>query len=166
MSNAAFPAPGWSTRAERTRIAPEVPRDTAEEALDRLLIVERINRYGWAFDERRLDLLVDCFTENGTWEGSVLGVDDYGPYVGQDEIRRFIADFFPLQNDHRRHQFSNFVIEFENANYAVAHAYLVLWGSENDCTRAITAGPYRFVAVRDNGVWRISELHGGWDSHF
>lgn len=166
MSSPQFPVPGWSTESGRTIIRPELPREPSGEALDRALITERINRYGWAFDERRLDLLVDCFTEDGIWEGSVMGVEPYGPFIGRGGIREFMAGFFPLQSDQRRHQFSNFVIEFDGPDRASAHAYLVLWGSENDRTGAVTAGPYRFVAVRDAGVWRLAELHGGWDSHF
>ena len=166
MSDILLPAPGWSTGSGRTRIGPEPAREGSHEALDRAMICERINRYGWAFDERRLDQLVDCFTEDGIWEGSVMGIDSYGPFIGRQEIHNFMAAFFPAQRDQRRHQFSNFVIEFEGADRAVTHAYLVLWGSQDDRTRAVTAGPYRFIVVRDDGVWRLAELHGGWDSHF
>ena len=166
MSQTPLPSPGWSTTTGRTSIHPERPRTDTTETLDRALICERINRYGWAFDERQLDQLVECFTEDGVWEGSVMGIDQYGPFIGRAAIHNFMAEFFPLQSDQRRHQFSNFVIDFESADRATAHAYLVLWGSENDHTQVVTAGPYRFVAVRDAGVWRLSELHGGWDSHF
>lgn len=124
MNDSLRPVPAWSTESGRTHIRAEIPRDTSNEALDRALICERINRYGWAFDERRLDQLVDCFTENGIWEGSVMGVDSYGPFTGRAEIHDFMASFFPLQTDQRRHQFSNFVIDFETVDRANAHAYL------------------------------------------
>lgn len=166
MNDPQLPVPAWSTNAERTAINPETPRADSNEALDRALIAERINRYGWAFDERRLDQMTECFTEDAVWEGSVMGIDTYGPFNGRGGIRAFMSDFFPVQTDQRRHQFSNFVIEFTSENHAVAHAYLVLWGSENDHTQPVTAGPYRFALVRQDGVWLLSELHGGWDSHF
>lgn len=163
----ARPAPSWSTATGRTDIKPAVERSTSDEALDRVLIADRIYRYGFAFDERRLDQLVEGFTEDGLWEGSIMGIDQVGPFHGREKIRGFMAEFFPIQKDQRRHVFTNVIIDELDGDTANAYAYLVLWSSQNAETHAVTAGPYRFALRRDDrGVWLISELHGGWDSPF
>lgn len=167
MSDTARPEPSWSTKTGRTYIAPAQPRSSSDEALDRVLIADRIYRYGFAFDERRLDQLVAGFTEDALWEGSIMGTDQVGPFHGRQEINDFMAEFFPVQVDQRRHVFTNVIIDELEGDSANAYAYLVLWSSQDGVTKAVTCGPYRFVLHRDeSGVWLIKELHGGWDSPF
>jgi hypothetical protein len=82
-TEAATTAPGWATAAGLVALTP--PRSPGGEhggpALDRLLIAERIARYGWAYDERD-QAPADRFTVLGelgddTVEG--LGRMDVGP---------------------------------------------------------------------------------------
>jgi hypothetical protein len=71
----ARPAPGWATAAGLVALTP--PRSPGGEhggpALDRLLIAERIARYGWAYDERDQAALAECFTADATWRATVMG---------------------------------------------------------------------------------------------
>lgn len=130
------------------------------------MIAERIHRYGWGYDERNVDMLGDCFTDEGVWEGSLMGGDRVGPYRGRSEVVAFLTDFWKIQDDQRRHIFTNIVVEFSTADRAVAHAYLQLTASDGAVMRAVTTGPYRLVLHAEAGVWRIAHLLAGFDAPF
>lgn len=138
-----------------------------ETALDRLLIADRIARYGWAYDERDREALAGCFTEDGVWEGSVMGEQTVGPFHGRQALADFLAGFWPDQKDQRRHVLTNVVVEDLHGGRATAHAYLVLTSSSVGAMTPVTAGPYRFDLVcGDDGVWRLSHLVAGFDAPF
>jgi hypothetical protein len=163
----AHPIPGWSRTLGLSKVGPAPANPLGDPGVDRVLIMDRIARYAWGFDERDLDGLGECFTDDGVWEGWIEGTEHVGPFVGRDAIRRFMGDFFPLQADQRRHLFTNIVIDDVTASSATAHAYLLLIGSTGGQSVPVTVGPYRFDLVKDDGaVWRLSHLRGGWDSPF
>ena len=99
---------------------------TGGSAIDRLLIAERIHRYGWCFDERNPELLGDCFTADGVWEGRIMGEVSVGPFEGRSAIVQWLSDFWPQQFDQRRHVFTNVTVDDLTATTATAHAYLLL----------------------------------------
>ncbi|MFJ9041868.1 hypothetical protein ACIRF8_35580 [Streptomyces sp. NPDC102406] len=74
-TTAARPVPGWGTAAGILALArPSSPSDEhGGPVLDRLLITERIARYGWAYDERDQAALAGCFTADDTWQASLMG---------------------------------------------------------------------------------------------
>lgn len=162
------PVPGWARTSGHATVGPQVAgsADPATEALDRLLIAERIARYGWGYDERDLALLADCFTVDGVWEGSIMGGDRVGPHEGRDAVVAFLTEFWAVQTDQRRHVFTNVVVEELAGDRAVAHAYLVLTASSAGAMTPVTNGPYRLVLRRDAGVWRIAHLLAGFDAPF
>lgn len=160
----AEPVPGWASAAGHVTLPAARPGD---RALDRMLIAERIARYGWAFDERDRAALADCFAAGGVWQGLVMGRDRVGPFTGPDVIADWLAGFWDTQYDQRRHVFTNVVIEDSGQGQASAHAYLVLFSSYEATTNAISVGPYRFhLRLTDDGLWRITKLEAGFDAPF
>ncbi|QEC49426.1 nuclear transport factor 2 family protein [Baekduia soli] len=158
------PVPGWSAAAGRTGLAPPRAIARPDPLLDRLLIAESIARYGWAYDERRLDTMLEGFTEDALWEGSIMGVESIGPFRGRAALREFFGGIARRQTPQRRHAFTNIVVDELGPDTATAHAYILLWSSQDARTTPVTAGPYRFVFVRQDGRWLISELHAGFDA--
>lgn len=145
------------TEAERTVSPPLDPRQALQEV---------IHRYCWAFDERRADLLRECFTEDGRWQASVMGETRVGPFVGQAQVQEWLARFWEHQRDQRRHLILNFIVEHLSADRATALAYLLLMGSSDAASRMETVGFYQLDFRLDAGSWRIQTLQAGFDSPF
>jgi SnoaL-like domain len=160
------PDPAWSKISGHSTLKPLSHATATETGVDRALIAERIYRYGWAYDERSLELLGDCFTEDGVWEGSVMGQVSVGPFEGRAAIVDFLTDFWTFQTDQRRHLFSNVIIDDLTDVSAVGHAYLQLTASTNASMTPVTTGPYRFEFVKQDDSWRMSRLSAGFDAPF
>lgn len=162
-----IPEPGWSRSAQHSRVKSLAADLDLSRAMNRLLIAERIYRYGWAYDERDREGLDDCFTENGIWEGSIMGITPVGPIQGRAEIVNWLTDFWNIQRDQRRHAFTNVIIDDLSDSEATAHAYLILTASAGSVMVPVTVGPYRLSMVKEpDGVWRMSRLVGGFDAPF
>jgi hypothetical protein len=160
------PEPGWATTAGHVRVGALGADHDARRAADRVLIGERIHRYGWGYDERNRDLLADCFTADGVWEGNIMGVDGVGPFVGRDAVVAFLTEFWTVQTDQRRHLFTNVIVDELTDEDALAHAYLLLTAATGDAMSPVTTGPYRLMMRKDDGCWRIAHLLAGFDAPF
>jgi uncharacterized protein (TIGR02246 family) len=161
------PEAGWATQRGHVRMGRQEPATGPVEAIDRLLVAERIARYGWAYDERDPAALADCFTEDGVWEGLLMGRDAVGPFTGRSAIVDFLAEFWQTQTDQRRHMFSNVVVEDISPAAATAHAYLLLTSASEGVLTPVSSGPYRFALARGaDGAWRIRHLAAGFDVPF
>jgi hypothetical protein len=145
------------SESERSVSPPLDPRQALQEV---------IHRYCWAFDERRADLLRECFTEDGTWEASVMGETRVGPFVGQDQVQEWLSRFWDHQRDQRRHLILNFIVEDLQEDRATALAYLLLMGSSEATSRMESVGFYRLDLRSDAGTWRIASLVAGFDAPF
>lgn len=140
---------------------------TVSPSLDpRQALQEVVHRYCWAFDERRGDLLRECFTEDGTWEASVMGETRVGPFIGQVQVQEWLSRFWNHQRDQRRHLILNFLVEDLREDGATALAYLLLMGSSDAATRMESVGLYRLDFRNEAGTWRIASLVAGFDSPF
>jgi hypothetical protein len=157
------PEPAWASTSGHVELR---AMNNANPDTDRALIAERIYRYGWAYDERNADLLGDCFTPDGVWEGSIMGQQSVGPFEGRESIVEFLASFWTIQADQRRHIFSNVIIDKIDSDEAVAQAYLILTASSNSTMTPVTTGPYRFQFAKESEIWRIVRLSGGFDAPF
>jgi hypothetical protein len=160
------PAPAWATASGCVDVHQQ---GSAADVLgqERALVSERIARYGWSFDERDRVGLADCFTPEANWEGSIMGTTAVGPFVGRESITEFLAHFWEVQRDQRRHIFSNIVTNAFTAEGVTAHAYLLLTSTEGGTMAPISAGPYRFELERSGDeVWRISRLTACFDAPF
>lgn len=161
------PEPGWARSCGHARLHPPLALDEPGPATDRLLVAERIARYGWSYDERDRNALAECFTRDGVWEGLLMGRDRVGPVEGREAVADFLAGFWAEQPDQRRHIFTNVVVDELAAAEASAHAYLLLTAASGGAMTPVTTGPYRFELVREpDGVWRIARLAAGFDAPF
>jgi hypothetical protein len=136
------------------------------EVSDRLLCMERIARYCWAYDERRRDALLGCFTEDGIWEGSVLGRVAVGPFVGRARIADWLCGFWPHQRDQRRHMLLNTIVEEQSAGSILTLSYLLLLSSDSKRVILETSGLYRVSHRRVGDIWQIESLQAGFDAPF
>jgi hypothetical protein len=159
------PAPAWAKAGGHSQVTALHHRD-ADRAIDHVLIAERIYRYGWAFDERNPELLGDCFTEDAVWEANVMGLEPVGPYVGRAAIVQWLAGFWEIQHDQRRHLFTNVIVQDLTDTTATAHAYLMLTASADAAMTPVTAGPYRLELLREPDSWRLARMVAGFDAPF
>lgn len=166
MAEVFRPQPAWARERGHTKLAPALAADAAPTAPDRDLVAERIARYGWSYDERDATALGECFTDDGVWQGNLMGTQEIGPFTGRQAIVEFLTGFWGEQADQRRHVFTNVVVDSLVGDRATAHAYLILLASSTERTSVETAGPYRLEAARDGGIWRLTLLSAGFDVPF
>lgn len=160
------PAPSWGKDLGILNVGAPVAGD-AVGATDRALILETMNRYGWAYDERDATALAGCFTEDIVFEGSVAGTIPVGPYNGRDALMEWLLAFWEVQTDQRRHNVVNLVVNDLTADTAVALSYLLLTAAENGQMRAVTTGFYKTDMVKEqDGVWRIRRFYAGFDAPY
>jgi hypothetical protein len=134
------------------------------EIADRQFIAETAHRYALAYDERRLDVLADVFTEDVIFAFSISG-GGYGQYAGRDAVIGWLSDIMQGQFDQRRHVVSNFIVEELNADRAVITLYLSLFASDTE-TRVVTSGFYQMELYKSDDKWRISYVYDGLDRPF
>lgn len=158
------PGPAWSSVRGHNSVGPMQPSNDKSGGLNRLLVMERLYRYGWAVDERRDDLLADCFTENAVWDAVSMGVDEIGPFTGREAVVKFLTGFQSVEDDQRRHIFTNVLVDGLTTTSAVVHAYFMLTASRNAFMTPVTVGPYRVQMLKQEDVWRIEHMTGGFDS--
>ncbi|MFD9396561.1 nuclear transport factor 2 family protein [Streptomyces sp. NPDC060000] len=164
------PVPGWATAAGLLALTPagshpaQGPAQDRDQVLDRLLIAERIARYGWAYDERDQDALAGCFTADATWRGTVMGEIDIPTRHGADTIAAQEAALWPQQGDQRRHLFTNHVIDLAG-DRATAHAYMIQLRIRDAASALAVSGAYRFHLRRETGRgWLIDSLTAALDN--
>ncbi|MEZ5412342.1 MAG: nuclear transport factor 2 family protein [Acidimicrobiales bacterium] len=162
---ASHPHPAWAAQSGHVQLPAPGAASPAQVA-DRLAIAECIHRYGWGYDERDRDALGGCFTDDGVWEGTIMGVDVIEPHVGREAVVEFLTGFWAIQTDQRRHIFTNVVVTDLDGSTAVAHAYLMLTAAADAVMATVTTGPYRFEMRQEQGVWRMARLVAGFDAPF
>ena len=156
------PVPAWSHSTGLIDVRPRTGAD-----LDvRGHLADRLSRYCWGFDERRLDVLEDCFTDDAIWVGEVMGETRVGPHVGRTAVLSWLAGFWPHQRDQRRHVITNLIVEQITPGSATCLAYLLLVGSARAAVALEAAGLYRVEYRLEDHVWRISRLAAGFDVPF
>lgn len=160
------PTPAWGHAGGFLDLSPPRPLVGAEAVADRLMILDRLHRYAWGYDERRADLLRECFWEDGVWEGDVMGRTPIGPFEGVERIVSWLADFWPVQRDQRRHMFLTPVVEDQEPASATVVSYMQLLGASDASVRLETTAFYRVRMRKAEGLWRIAHLFAGFDAPF
>ena len=122
---------------------------------DKLAIHELLSRAAYAFDERQLDVLEQCYTIDASMLIDITGVGEAGPFEGREAIMHLISDTLAAQTDVRRHVISNFFFESEKKKAARVVSSLVVFAVENGEINVIISGVYRDDVVRKDGAWRI-----------
>ena len=122
---------------------------------DKLAIHELLSRAAYAFDERQMDVLEQCFTPDASLLVDITGVGEVGPFEGREAIMQLNSDTRAAQTDVRRHVISNFFFESEKKKAATVVSSLVVFSVENGEINVIISGIYRDDVVRKDGDWRI-----------
>jgi SnoaL-like domain len=160
------PTPAWGHTTGVLAMQRAISPAQRTEALERSLIVERPSRYCWAYDERRAELLTDCFTEDAVWEGTVAGLQRVGPLSGRERILEWLTEFWPHQRHQPRHVLLNTVIEEHNENEARTLSYLLLSTARRGQVKLSTTGFYRLSLARVGDDWQITHMFAGFDAPF
>ena len=155
--------PGWAHHSGALSLGTGLPQADPDAAR---LVIERVARYCWSYDERRADLLADCFTDDGCWEGNVLGKVPVGPFAGRERIVRWLTEFWPHQHDQRRHMLLNNLVESLTKDRAVTLSYLLLMSSDGMASKVECTGFYRCELRREGQVWRIARMTACFDAPF
>ena len=155
--------PSWGHIDEVIHLNHDQTLVSKEMLADRILIAERMHRYGWAFDERQEEALSECFTESATWQASIMGTSTIGPFNGKSEIINFMKGFWPNQLDQRRHNITNVIVESQSEKAASVMAYLVLMSASAQGLKPVTTGFYKVEMVKSDGTWKIQTLLVGFD---
>ena len=140
---------------------------SAQEAADRLAVLDTIGRYAWAYDARDLDALAGVLTEGAVWVGDVMGSVPVGPFEGRQTIVEWLHEHMKNQTSQRRHCTMNPVVTSWDGTTARVQTYLLLFAAPDAKTELVTTGFYRFDLVKQpTGEWLISHLFGGFDAPF
>lgn len=159
------PMPAWGR--DQGLLSLGAPASAGQDnAGDRTLILETLNRYGWALDERDAVALADCFTEDMVFEGTVAGNVPVGPYNGRVAVMEWLEAFWEIQTDQRRHIVVNTIVNDLSGDSATALSYLFLTAAENGVMRPVTTGFYRNAMAKQDGIWRISHFYAGFDAPY
>lgn len=157
--------PGWAHEVGALALGKvaTVPETIAEVA-DRLMVQETASRYALAYDERRIDILEDVFTEDVLFAYSISG-GGYEEFVGRDSVVAWLRGIMDEQFDQRRHVCGNLIVDRLDGNEAVLTMYLALFASAEQ-TELVTTGFYRLSMRKVANAWRIHHVYDGLDRPF
>ena len=133
---------------------------------DKLAIHELLSRAAYSFDERKMDMLEQCFIPEATMLVNITGTGEVGPFQGRDAIMQLMADTLAAQTDVRRHVISNFIFESEGENETTVISSLVVFSVEQGKINVIISGIYRDDVVKGGDGWQISHRHLDLDLPF
>ena len=132
---------------------------------DKLAIHELLSRSAYAFDEKDLDMLEACFTEDAAFSIQITGAELMGPFEGREAIMTLYRDSLAVQTDVRRHVTTNIFFQREDGDPLVI-SNLTLFATENGETRLLTAGVYRDTVRRTDAGWLLLNRHLDLDSAY
>jgi 3-phenylpropionate/cinnamic acid dioxygenase small subunit len=133
---------------------------------DKLEIHELLCRAANSFDERRMDMLEQCFAADAIMLVNITGTGEVGPFEGREAIMQLMTDTLAAQTDLRRHVISNFFFESEGKSMARVVSSLVVFSVENGEINVIISGVYRDDVAKSDGDWRITHRRLNLDLPF
>ena len=139
---------------------------TASIDVDRLTILERLNRYAWGYDMQDARMLRDCFTSDAVFLMYLEGGKEWGPFRGRELIVDWMTSVKKTQSDQRRHSITNVLFDELNDASASVRCVLVLTAAKNGAVRLITSGWYRIDMRKERQAWRILKLELFLDAPF
>ncbi|MCU1558891.1 MAG: hypothetical protein JWN09_2886 [Microbacteriaceae bacterium] len=158
--------PAWARRSGVLHLRPNTAA-TDEAVRSRSAIADRMARYAWAFDERRHELLADCFTTDASWQANIRNETIIGPLVGRDAIVEYMSSFWGDQLDQRRHMIMNPMVTEQVPDAATIYTYHLLVSATDVAIVPVTCGFYEVRMIRErDGIWRIASLLAGYDLPF
>ena len=150
-------------------------------AEDRLAIFERLSRVAYAYDQRDLPGLAECFTPDARFSLHIAGAEPMAPFEGREAIMTLYRDAMAAQTDVRRHVISNpFFIESgieagieagdetgaESGAEPTVVSNLTLLATEDGQCRLLCTGVYRDTLRRVDSRWRLHRRHLDLDSAY
>jgi uncharacterized protein (TIGR02246 family) len=119
---------------------------------DKFAIQELISRYNHAIDFGNYEAWVDCFTEDGIFEGGA------GRFVGRAELQKFTEQFKTMRANMPsvRHCVMNTVTDVEGDS-AVSSSYLQLLTTGKEGVKLMFTGRYDDKLAKVSGKWRFKE---------
>jgi hypothetical protein len=139
---------------------------TASIDLDRLTILERLNRYAWGYDGPDLEMLRDSFTSDASFSMYLEDGKEWGPFRGRDLIVDWMAGVKKTQSDQRRHSITNVLFDDIADAHATVRCVLVLTAAQGGKVRLVTTGRYRIEMNKERQTWRIRKLELFLDAPF
>lgn len=160
------PLPSWGSDLGLIDLRGPSPVDSNDPTANRILAVETLYRYGWAYDERNYEVLAACFTEDTVFLGNVGGTVQIGPFNGRKAFLEWLTAFWGEQRDQRRHIVLNPVVDDLTDSTVSVSSLMLLTSTENATFKATTAGFYRTTMRKEEGIWRIATFTAGFDAPF
>ena len=150
-------------------------------AEDRLAIFELLSRVAYAYDQRDLPGLAECFMPDARFSLHIAGAEPMAPCEGREAIMTLYRDAMAAQTDVRRHVISNpFFIETgvetgiesgiesgaETGAEPTVVSNLTLLATEDGHSRLLCTGVYRDTLRRVDSRWRLHRRHLDLDSAY
>ena len=144
---------------------------------DRLAIFELLSRVAYAYDQRDLPGLAECFTPDARFSLHIARAEPMAPCAGREAIMTLYRDAMAAQTDVRRHVISNpFFIEtgiepgaetgIESGAEPTVVSNLTLLATEDGQCRLLCTGVYRDTLRRVDSRWRLHRRHLDLDSAY
>lgn len=156
----------WATVNRLIELRRPAAAGDARAAADRFAIIETVQTYGWAVDERRRDVIADLFTEDAAFEIIVAGADPVETPSGRDAIVAWLGDYMDALDFQMRHHMGNVLVIDQSAESAEALCYLLLTSTTPERAEVIATAAYTWQLVRDDGAWRVARVFGAFDRTF
>ncbi|MFI9407902.1 nuclear transport factor 2 family protein [Nocardia sp. NPDC052316] len=158
---------GWASTAGVVALPPAVIGKPGD-ALDRLMIADRIARYGWAFDEGDREALADCLTSDvvfqSVYAGQFRGGKELPSVQGLSAVVDQLTTVWPYFPRQPRHIYTNVVVGDLAEDRAIAYAYMPSVIADDAAPALAHLEFLRFGFQRtSDGLWRISNLLYGMD---
>ena len=124
---------------------------------DRQALQDLLSTYLTALDKMSdLDLLLDCFTEDGVFDMTDLG---YPRFEGKALLREFFIGVFAAM-DNSAHYAANFKVNSLEQNLASAQTHAIGIGLPVDGDRVEFYVQYLLDFERVDSIWKIKSLRG------
>lgn len=161
------PIPSWGRSHSFLSIPDNAVVLTEAHLADRVVILDALARYSWAYDERQIAALGNAFTPDAVWEGSVAGEFHIEAIQGREAISSWLQEHMANQSDQRRHNMANHAFVTQTAQSAEVITYLLLTSASGGEVKLVTTGFYRTkLEKEESGRWLISHMFAGFDAPF
>ena len=134
--------------------------------VDKLKISELLSRSAYALDERDVDMLSACFSEEANFTMRIAGGDMIGPFEVRESIMKLMTDSMDQQTDKRRHVVSNIFFESSEGNNVSVVSNLTLFATENEEIQVLSAGVYHDQVVKRDNNWELHQRHLDLDKSY
>lgn len=132
---------------------------------DKLAIGELLSRASYAYDERKLDMLESCFTEDAVFTIQIIDMDLIGPFDGRAAIMDLYSNSLDAQTDVRRHVISNVMFTDEGDEPEVI-SNLTLFATADGVAKLLCTGVYTDQLSRTDSGWCLRKRHLDLDSPY